>query len=366
MIEALRRLHPRGPISRGIAVDAEGAMFGPDCALVRRTPQGFRCVSRSEARAIQAAVLGIEGDPDWLFEQCRHIAASLARGETALAQIYGLRVPIGELDDGTLRQLAALGRLLKANFNPDEPRIPKGEPGAGQWTDGGDGGADEGGVGDDAGGDAGSGGDSGAGSEGSPSTGGGAGGNDAPPGAGGDNRPPIEYSIDIPAERPDTAQERNSIVRRSAEWLRQAAALGAVFAPEPRVRLFFAGLEATAWVVEYLPEIRSYLDAPRSLEELQNAVDDPEPGYQLHHIVEEQSRSIRDDSNARIFGGRLQQRDNLVRIPKWKHVEISTWYSTPNREEYGGQTPRDLLRGKSWNEQYELGIQKLQDFGVLK
>jgi len=34
----MRRLHPRGRESRGVAVDADGAMLGPDCVLVRRTP----------------------------------------------------------------------------------------------------------------------------------------------------------------------------------------------------------------------------------------------------------------------------------------------------------------------------------------
>ena len=32
-------------------------------------------------------------------------------------------------------------RSLKAAFRPDEPRVPAGSPGAGQWTDGGGGGA---------------------------------------------------------------------------------------------------------------------------------------------------------------------------------------------------------------------------------
>jgi hypothetical protein len=138
MFDTLRRLHPRGPSSRGVAVDVAGALLGPDCVLVRRTPQGFRCVAPGEARAIQAAALSCLADPDWLFEQCQRIAGSLAKGETALAQIYGLRIPIGELDDAVLARLRVLAPLLKAGFNPDEPRIPKGEPGAGQWTNGGE------------------------------------------------------------------------------------------------------------------------------------------------------------------------------------------------------------------------------------
>lgn len=32
----------RRPDSRGLAVDAEGAVLGPDCVLVQRTSTGFR------------------------------------------------------------------------------------------------------------------------------------------------------------------------------------------------------------------------------------------------------------------------------------------------------------------------------------
>ena len=61
----------------------------------------------------------------------------------------------------------------------------------------------------------------------------------------------------------------------------------------------------------------------------------------------------------------LDSRENLVRIPRWKHVEISSWYSRRN-DDYGGLTPRDYLRGKGWNEQYAIGLEALQLFGVLK
>ena len=353
MLATTRRLHPRGRESRGIVVDADGAMLGPDCVLVRRTPAGFRCVVPSEARAIQAAVLGPRHDPDWLFEQSRRIARALVAGETALAQIYGLRIPVGELDDAAFHKLAAVARLIKAGFDPNEPRIPQGEPGAGQWTyepgyakpqaGHGQPGGDEGG--DQA--PATSEGSSGSGEGGPPSD------------AGGDESPRI------PAERPNTAKERNSIVRRSAEWLRWAATAGAVLAWDPRARLFFATLEGTAWILEYLPEIRSYLDAPKSLAELQNSVDQPQPGYENHHIVERHYRSTDPLANSQRFGEHLESRKNLVRIPYWKHVEISSWYSR-NNIDYGGASPRAYLRGESWEAQYEFGLKALRDFGVLR
>jgi hypothetical protein len=63
---------------------------------------------------------------------------------------------------------------------------------------------------------------------------------------------------------------------------------------------------------------------PKSLAELQGAVDDPQLGYEIHHIIEGQYASADEQSNARRFGGRLEGRENLVRIPKWVHVEISS------------------------------------------
>jgi hypothetical protein len=76
-----------------------------------------------------------------LFHQCRRIAGALDEGELALAQIYGLHIPIGDLDDQQLKRLAILSIFTKAGFDPDEPRVPKGDPRGGQWTNDGGGGA---------------------------------------------------------------------------------------------------------------------------------------------------------------------------------------------------------------------------------
>jgi hypothetical protein len=71
-------------------------------------------------------------------------------------------------------------------------------------------------------------------------------------------------------------------------------------------------------------------------------------------------------ANAKEFNdGRLESRENKVRIPYWKHREISDWYSTPN-EEFGWRTPREYMRGKNWEEQYNYGLLVLRKFGALK
>lgn len=126
----LRGLDVRGRLSRRVVVDAEGAMLGPHCVLVRRTPAGYRCTSADEAAAIQSILRNQYEGPDWLFRQCCRIAKALADGHLAVAQIYGLFVRTDPLDDGQVTQLAALAHVVKANFNPDQPRDAYG-----RWTD---------------------------------------------------------------------------------------------------------------------------------------------------------------------------------------------------------------------------------------
>jgi hypothetical protein len=136
MYDNMWRLHPRGAASRGICVDADGAMLGPDCVLVGRTTNGFRAIERAAAASIQKCLAASRDDRDWLFDRCQHIADLLDKGELALAQIYGLHLSIGALDDAQLKRIARV-HFAKAGFNPDEPRIPKGDHGGGEWTDGG-------------------------------------------------------------------------------------------------------------------------------------------------------------------------------------------------------------------------------------
>ena len=57
--------------------------------------------------------------------------------------------------------------------------------------------------------------------------------------------------------------------------------------------------------------------------------------------------------------------ENEVRIPVTKHLDINGYYSKSN-EEYGGLSPRDYLRGKSWEEQMRVGLKILRDNGVLQ
>lgn len=136
LLQTMWRLHPRGAANQSVCVDADGAMLGRDCVLVQRTPFGYRSAHREAARDMQRVLLSDKDDPDWLYEQGQRIAKALDRGEIALAQIYGLRIPVRDLDGQQLKRLAAIATHTKAGFNPAEPRIPKGDHGGGEWTSG--------------------------------------------------------------------------------------------------------------------------------------------------------------------------------------------------------------------------------------
>lgn len=108
-------------------------MLGPECVLVRRVSEGYRCLSPAEAAVIQGLLFGGSEDPGWLFRQCTRIAHALARGDIVMAQLYGLQIPLPDLDDGRLQQLARAAPFIKADFNPDQPRDWHG-----RWTEDGD------------------------------------------------------------------------------------------------------------------------------------------------------------------------------------------------------------------------------------
>lgn len=168
---------------------------------------------------------------------------------------------IGEIKS-LLAELILLKRQVlarKAGFKPEQPRVPKGSPGGGQWSDDGA---------------------SASGSSPDPST-------------------PI-----TPTERPSHRTERTGKVREIARWLSRIPVVGLAIQA-------YSGLENNArWLRDYRDVIQTYRDPPRTLDELQNAVSNPKPGYNIHHIVEQ--------TWAERFGfnrNEIDSPDNLVRIP---------------------------------------------------
>lgn len=249
----------------------------------------------------------------------------------------------------------------KYGFNPDEPRVPRGNFGAGQWTNQ---------------------------DWASPSRAGVvlsdatpdntwkpnaqyAANEPPPPGIGHNQGPPLEDPPEIPElEPPFGSSAFWNFVKAAARWLVKAGwrplfltglRIELEVAIGGRIGLFLLALEAAYWSYKAYPYIRSYFDSPKTLEELRQ---NTKPGYDDHHVVEQWS------TEDRMPRDKVSSPDNVVRIPTLKHWEINGWLGTPNEEfkdALGNKlTPRQYMRGKSWEERYQFGLKVLRDFGVLK
>jgi hypothetical protein len=198
-------------------------------------------------------------------------------------------------------------RERKAGFDPNQPRVPAGQAEGGQWTDGG------------------------AGTSG-----------DAPP---------------IPEQEPETRHDLNEFAKQAAWWA--AKALGRE-AANPAVGSFLNLIDLAYWGYKAAPYVRSYLDEPKSLDELRDAVSTAAKGYDIHHIVEKQAAKDANYPSQMIEGP-----DNLVRIPTLKHWQITGWYMRANSK-FDGLSPREYLNDKNWAERTRVGQEALIEFGVLE
>lgn len=220
---------------------------------------------------------------------------------------------------------------LARKYNPNQPRVPAGNSDGGQWTDGG----------------------AGEGSFGlfqiTPL-------NNAVDGVqlAGD-WPPDDGPPPIPPKRPETTEGRMKFVRQAVRWLRVVGRLS------PSADIFIGALDQAEDLKHLTDVIKTANDPPGTLEELQVRAQLPsEAGYQDHHIVGQFAQ------NRQQFGNeRIDSPVNIVRIPTLRHLDINGWYSTPNAK-YDGLSPRDYLRGKSWDEQMQVGLSSLKQYGVVQ
>ena len=150
--------------------------------------------------------------------------------------------------EATFRMQALRLQLLlesKYNFNPGQPRIPRGHRLGGRWTR-------PGGI------------------SGEPADGG---------------RVTLAShqpdKPEIPKRRPERARERNRIARRIAHYI------GKYIDNLSHAQIVAILLNASWLANEAGSTIYSYLDDPRALDELKQRARNPLPGYDVHHIVEQ-------------------------------------------------------------------------------
>ena len=128
LFSTMRRLHERGPRSRGLSVDKEGVALGPDCVLVRRTDRGYERAPAGEIVDLTRSVFGRDHRLDRIPIVLTRITETLAAGDLVKAQLLGLEIPIHDLDDRQLARLRRAGDLMK-DYDPNQPRDEQG-----RWT----------------------------------------------------------------------------------------------------------------------------------------------------------------------------------------------------------------------------------------
>jgi hypothetical protein len=131
MFAEMRRLHERGPDCRGLVVDSDGVMLGPDCVLVRRTVRGFEAADSEQLAGLTKTVFADDARLRRLPQVLAGVVSALEAGDLVKAQLLGLALRLGKLDEAQLRRLSRAGGLAKdaISFDPDQPRDERG-----RWT----------------------------------------------------------------------------------------------------------------------------------------------------------------------------------------------------------------------------------------
>ena len=288
-------------------------------------------------------------------------AAFEAEIEAAYRRLAMLREEVASLRAELKRR-----RLEEAKYSPSQPRVPSGNPRGGQWTDRSGGGGTVAGQSHDADltlpmgnvdvGDLTRSSELGDLFQIKPSdrrAGGVQLAGDLPDGP---KTPSDDPAPKIPQEKPDTREGRMGFVRDAAQWVARNVGRYA-----PAVDAYFGALDQVEKIKALTDAIKSANDPAKTLEELQEPVgSDSQGGYHDHHIVGQHA-----GNRARFGDSVIDSRENLVRIPLLKHIDISAWYSKGN-DDFGGLSPRDYLRDKDWDEQMRVGLDRLRDRKVLK
>ena len=96
------------------------------------------------------------------------------------------------------------------------------------------------------------------------------------------------------------------------------------------------------------------------------------PGYEKHHIVE---KGKQNDDLKPSEKERIESDENIVSIPYAAHRCITAYYQTKMRNDPEGNgdnsdedamTPREYLRGKSFEEKFNFGLEIMKICRVLR
>jgi hypothetical protein len=114
----------------GVYCGEDGLYLGSAALIERDEHRGYRIRTAAEIEALLAAAYETPPDLAGCLAGLDNVSADLLAGHVALAQIRALQLRLFEIPENRLDLLARADRLLKANFDPAEPRDRQG-----RWTD---------------------------------------------------------------------------------------------------------------------------------------------------------------------------------------------------------------------------------------
>jgi hypothetical protein len=168
----------------------------------------------------------------------------------------------------------------------------------------------------------------------------------------GDLGGPNEQPPQLPDDKPSTSSQRTALLRSIASFLGRNSG--------PIADAFIGLLNEIEWIERYQDLIDAARDPPKTLKELQDNAGKGRRGYDDHHIIEQTA--------AERWGmprSEINDRSNIVSIPRLKHYQITGWFQKKN-DTFGGLTPREYLSDKSPEERRLVGLEALELFKVLK
>ena len=97
-----------------------------------------------------------------------------------------------------------------------------------------------------------------------------------------------------------------------------------------------------------------------SFNKLKKAIGSPGEGKHWHHIVE-QSQIKKSGFSSEL----INNTDNIFALDAATHAKVTGYYNSTTFDFTNGLKVRDWLAGRSFQEQYDFGINVLRHFGVI-
>lgn len=121
---------------------------------------------------------------------------------------------------------------------------------------------------------------------------------------------------------------------------------------------------------QVLDQLRSSLDPPKTLEELQQPPTQNVLGYERHHIVEQNDDNVAKSpaiEEIEKFGRQvIDDPSNIVWVPRLKHELISNFYSSEDLNDTAGRRHRQVVDDLDYADQRAAGLDALRRYGVLQ